>query len=401
MTARPRQAVVAGVAEHAPERKFAGPEQFTVEQWADLARMALDDAGLESQDVDGLVCSTDVFEAVHMVPSLLAEYCGWDLACAEQVDLGGASAVGMVWRAAAMVESGVCQTVVCALPFRPRPAAPDGVVDLGNVLGRADDVWGAPAPEHDYPYGNRGPTASFALVNSRYDQLFTGGPEARAKLVSDQRRSAAITPGAVHFGKPIAPEDVLASRVIAPPIRLLEVVMPCTGGAAIVVTMRERARSDVRPVSVAGFGEAVSYKLPTYAQGDVTDMPLTGASRRAFEMARITPAEIGTAQLYDAYAIAVIMSLESAGFCPRGAGNDFVNERDLSFGGDFPCNTNGGQLGFGQAGNAGGMTHVIEAVRQIQGRAGDRQSDGVDSAFVSGSGGSMAAQGALILRGDA
>ena len=113
----------------------------------------------------------------------------------------------------------------------------------------------------------------------------------------------------------------------------------------------------------------------------------------------VVPESIDAAQIYDCYTITVLRSLEDAGFCRLGEGGAFVREHDFRYDGDFPVNTNGGQLAFGQAGIAGGMTHVIEAARQIQGRAGGRQQRRCDLAFVNGNGGMMSEQVSLILEG--
>jgi acetyl-CoA acetyltransferase len=104
-------------------------------------------------------------------------------------------------------------------------------------------------------------------------------------------------------------------------------------------------------------------------------------------------------QLYDCYTITVLLTIEDSGFCGKGEGLDFVLNHDLSYAGDFPCNTHGGQLGFGQPGLAGGMSHIVEAVAQIQGRAGDRQLSRHDTAYVSGTGGVMSEQTAVLLEG--
>jgi acetyl-CoA acetyltransferase len=104
-------------------------------------------------------------------------------------------------------------------------------------------------------------------------------------------------------------------------------------------------------------------------------------------------------ELYDCYSITALLSIEGAGFCKKGEGMAFVRDRDLSYTGDFPCNTHGGQLGMGQTGLSGGMSHVLEGVRQIQGRAGERQVSRRDTAYVSGTGGVMSEQGALVLVG--
>jgi acetyl-CoA acetyltransferase len=117
-------------------------------------------------------------------------------------------------------------------------------------------------------------------------------------------------------------------------------------------------------------------------------------------MAGIGRGDIDMASIYDCYTITVLMSLEDAGFCAKGTAMDFVASHDLTFRGDFPLNTGGGQLGYGQAGLAGGMHHVCDATRQIQGRAGAAQVIDCNRAFVSGNGGIMSEQTALVLRGD-
>jgi acetyl-CoA acetyltransferase len=182
---------------------------------------------------------------------------------------------------------------------------------------------------------------------------------------------------------------------------MLEIVRPVRGGAAVIVASPEVAqRSRHRPAWVSGYGEGVVHKSPQWAD-DILDPPLRRAAATAFRMAGLSPDQMDGAQIYDCYTIAVLMALEAAGFAPRGRGAELLRTRDLTFAGDFPLNTNGGQLGFGQAGGAGGMTHVIEGYRQIAGRAGARQIKDCAAMFVSGNGGIMSEQVALVLTGDA
>ena len=101
--------------------------------------------------------------------------------------------------------------------------------------------------------------------------------------------------------------------------------------------------------------------------------------------------------LYDCYTITVILTREDAGFCRKGDGGPFVADHDLTFSGDLPCNTHGGQLSYGQAGLAGGASHVTEAVVQLRGAAGDRQVRDCALALVNGNGGILAEQCTLIL----
>jgi acetyl-CoA C-acetyltransferase len=393
-------ACIVGFAERPPQRKFAGEPRLTVEQWAGLAADALADAGIESSEVDGIACAGDVVESSIFVPATVAEYCGWKVNFAERVDLGGASAVGMVWRAAAAIELGICNVVVCATVGEPRPPSPvPRPANSRLVYGASSNEWGSPQAEFDIPYGHVAQNSGYAMYAQRYHELYGWDERARAKIAADQRASACANPDAVFFGQPITVDDVLASRVISTPLHLLEIVMPCSGGAAFVVTSAERSRRGrQRPVAVTGFGERLTHKTPTYADS-MPHTPVADAARSAFGMAGVAPAAVDMVQVYDCYTITALLSIEDSGFCGPGEGLAFVRDHDLSYRGDFPCNTHGGQLGFGQGGLAGGMSHVIEAVRQIQGRAGDRQLARHDLAYVTGTGGVMSEQGALVLQG--
>jgi acetyl-CoA acetyltransferase len=117
-------------------------------------------------------------------------------------------------------------------------------------------------------------------------------------------------------------------------------------------------------------------------------------------MAGLGRSDVDIASIYDCYTITVLMSLEDAGFCAKGKGMSWINDHDLTCRGDFPLNTAGGQLSFGQAGMAGGMHHVVDGTRQIMGRAADAQVRECNVAFVTGNGGIMSEQVALLMRGD-
>jgi acetyl-CoA acetyltransferase len=394
-------AVIAGVVELPPQRRYDGPRLLTIEHWAELSRLALADANISSGAVDGLIC-TELRESEMFAPATIAEYLGWSLNFAERIDLGGASPVGMVWRAAAAIEMGVCETVVCAVPARPRPRppAPAPRRDGGwTSFGASSTTWGSPQAEFEIPYGHLGQNAGYAMIANRYAAEFGYDPRATAKIAVDQRTNACANPAAVFHGKPITVDDVLASKLVADPLHLLEIVMPCYGGAAIVVTTQERARrSRHRPVHVVGCGEHLSHKSPAFAP-DLVRTPIGPAADRAFSMAGIARRDVDVVQLYDCYTITVLLTIEDAGFCAKGEGMAFVRERDLTWRGDFPTNTGGGQLGFGQSFAAGGFCQVIEAVQQIRGSAPGRQVRDCDIAFVSGTGGIMSEQTAVVLRG--
>jgi len=395
-------AAIVGYEEWPTSRRARTEPAFELDQWAQLAAGALRDCGLEPRDVDGLVC-TGLREADKFAPSTLVEYLGCEVSFAERVDLGGAAAVSMVGRAAMAIEAGVAEVVVCAIPWGPVPRS---AVDEGasasprHDFGTSSEVWGAPQAEFDVPYGNVGQNAGYALIAQDYRSRFGLDERALAKIVSDLRRNSATNPGAAFHGVPITEDEILQSPMIAEPLRLFDIVMPCFGGSAIVITSIDRARDCAhRPVRVSGFGERSSFKSPTWAP-DLLATPGAAASEAAFAMAGVRPREVDLAQAYDCYTISAVLALEDAGFCERGEGCGFVADHDLTWTGDFPLNTHGGQLACGQPGLAGGMSLVIEGVRQTMRRAKGRQLPACDTVWVSGTGGVMSVQSSLVLRGD-
>jgi len=236
-------AAIVGHAERRPERRFSGERRFSLEQWADLAADALEDAGIDTREVDGIVCSREIRESTIFVPATVAEFCGWSVNFAEWIDLGGASGVGMIWRAAAAIEVGACEVVVVALTGQPTPPPPTPApFNPASVYGSSSASWGSPQAEFELPFGNIAQNCGYGMYAQRYHELYGWDERARAKIAVDQRASASAHPDAVFHGQPITVDDVLGSRMIASPLHLLEIVMPCTGGAAFVVTSRERAR---------------------------------------------------------------------------------------------------------------------------------------------------------------
>ena len=375
---------------------------FALEALAQLAAETVDDAGFDKHEVDGLAIAA-VPEAPLFAPSAVAEYLGITSNFNEIVDLGGATAAGMVWRAAAAIEAGMCEAVLCLCPAVPAPAAPGSapVASRKKIsVYMGGEAWGSPQALYDIPSGLVAAAPSYALIAKRYMAEFGLDELTLARLAVHARHNAQANPAALFYGKPITTDDVMASRMLVDPIKLLDSVMPCYGGAAVLVAGSERARRGRhRPARISGYGERLSHRSVTYMP-DLLDPPLRLASERAYRMAGVLPRSVDLASVYDCFTITVLLTLENAGFCARGAGAAFVNEHDFRFdGGDLPLNTHGGQLGFGQPGLAGGMSHVVEAVRQLQGRAAARQLRHCEIAYCNGNGGMMSEHVALILEG--
>ncbi|MDT5119383.1 MAG: acetyl-CoA C-acetyltransferase [Mycobacterium sp.] len=400
MTGLRGEAAIIGIAELPAQRRPAEPPLFTLDQYALLAKLAVEDAGVDPAHINGLL-THGVAESAMFAPATLCEYLGLALDFGERVDLGGATSAGMIWRAAAAIELGICDAVLAVVPgsasvpqSEQRPAA------APNWYGASSNNYGSPQAEFEIPYGNLGQNAPYAQIAQRYAAEYGYDPTAAAKIAVDQRTNACAHPGAVFHGTPITVDDVLASPMIADPIHMLETVMRVHGGVGVLLANADLARrSRHRPVWVKGFGEHIAFKTPTYAD-DLLHTPIARASDKAFAMSGLNRSDVDIASIYDCYTITVLMSLEDAGFCAKGQGMSWVAEHDLTHRGDFPLNTAGGQLSFGQAGMAGGMHHVVDGARQVMGRAGDAQVPDCDTAFVTGNGGIMSEQVALIMRGD-
>ena len=227
-----RAAAMIGFTEWAPQRVWPEP-MFGMEACARLAAEALADAGIEKDEVDGLVIG-GLQESPLFPPLALAEYLGVEANFGEVVDIGGASSAGMIWRAAAAIEVGLCDTVLVLVPSTPGPSEAElkGDKDAANRKMifppyLAGDSWGSPQGQYDIPYGLVAAAPSFAMVAQRYMAQYGVKPETLAKIAVDQRRSANQNPKAQFFQKSLTVEEVLASPMICDPVHLPEMVMAC------------------------------------------------------------------------------------------------------------------------------------------------------------------------------
>jgi acetyl-CoA C-acetyltransferase len=349
-----------------------------------LTADVLKDAGLEKKDLDGLLVGMPFADPGMIYPASLAEVLGINPRMLNVVDIGGASAAGMIWRAAAAIDAGMCNAVMCI------------VADL-NKMGDQKVPVVSVQREFEAPYGNIGANCGYAMIANRHMYEYGTTPQQMAKVAVDQRKSAVKNPLAAFGDKLITIDDVLNSRMIVDPLHLFEIVSPCSGGSAVIVASPEVARRAKNPpVWLIGAGEYSNHASITYAPS-ITDSPIAPAADAAFKMAGVAREDIDLVCPYDCYTITVLISLEDAGFCKKGHAGQFVMEHDLSYAGDFPCNTHGGQLSFGQPGLGGGMSHVTEGIRQLMGRGEARQVKDATLAWVNGNGGIMSEQASLIL----
>ncbi len=377
------KAAIVGLAELKPWKE-APPDITPLKLMSRLTVEAIADSGLEKKDIDGFLVGMPFADPGMLYPASACEVLGINARMLNQVDIGGASPAGMVWRAAAAIDAGMCNAVLCI------------VADL-NKLGDQRVPVVSVQREFEAPYGNIGANCGYAMVAHRHMYEYGTKPEQMAKIAVDQRANALKNPLATFNDKPLTIEDVLSSRMIVDPLHIYEIVSPCSGGSAVIVASPELAkRSKNPPAWLLGAGEFSNHASITYAPS-LTDSPVKPAADLAFKMAGVERRHIDLVCPYDCYTITVLVTLEDAGFCKKGQGGSFVMEHDLTYAGDFPCNTHGGQLSFGQPGLGGGMSHVTEATRQLMGRGEARQVKDAKLAYVNGNGGIMSEQVSLIL----
>lgn len=377
-------AAIVGIAELAPSKSPEG--RIPLDLITEVSMAAIADAGISSRDVDGLVVCPAMMQYSMLWPSVVAEHLGLAPDYLDFVDLGGATSCAMIARAATAVVSGRCSTVLCVNGDTWDPK--------GMYLKPPPLV--SPLRDFTMPYGAAGANGDYAMAAKLHMARYGTTSRQLAKIAADQRTSAQKNPIALFRDKPLTVDQVLASPLVCDPLHLLEVVMPCSGAEAVIVTGADRSRDlPHRPAWVLGFGEHL--EPDPFQRPDYLTTPVVESARLAFAMAGLTPRDVTLAEIYDCYTSAVLIELEDAGFCAKGEGGPFLEAHDLTFAGDFPLNTHGGMLSFGQPGLGGGMTLVVEGARQVMRRAGERQVARSDVAFVHGNGGTFTEECSLIL----
>lgn len=353
---------------------------------AEAAFGAIRDAGLEAGDIDGVLCAYSFTEPHLMLASVFCEYAGLSPKFCAASQAGGASACIMVMQAAALVASGQCSHVlVVAGDNRLTGLSRDGAVAALAEVGH---------PQFERPFGISVP-ASYALVAQRYMHDYGVTSEQLAAIAVEHRRHAGRHPKA-HKREPISIDDVLNSRVISSPLRMLDCCLVSDGGAALVISRRPAGDRSRPAVEILGAGQGHTHEH-IVAAPSLVDFGCKASSAQAFAAAGLMPADIDVALIYDSFTITLLVELESIGFFARGEAGPAALQGALGLGGALPCNTHGGLLSYGHSGAAGGMFHAVEAVHQLRGQADVRQVDGARLAFVHGDGGILSAHCSLVL----
>ena len=358
------------------------PEGSTpVDVMGNAALAALDDAGLTTADVDGLLAASTQLPWASVS---LGEFLGVQPRYSDSTQLGGSSFMAHLHHAALAITGGACEVAVIGYGSTQRT--------VGRAKASVQEVDPAEAP-----YRPMNPVTAYALAASRHMYEFGTTREQLAEVAVAARKWAQRNPDAWSRND-LTVEDVLAARMVADPLGVKDCCLVTDGGAAVVVTSGERARSLTdKPVYLLGAGEAHSHRHISHMP-DLVRTSAVDSGARAFEMAGLTPADVDVLQLYDAFTITPILFLEDLGFCAKGDGGPFVSGGRIAPGGELPLNTNGGGLSYQHPGMYG-LLAIVEAARQLRGES-TGQVDGAHVALAHGNGGVLSTQ-CTVLLGDA
>jgi acetyl-CoA acetyltransferase len=361
------------------------PHKGVLQLHAEAALNALEDAGIDKREVDGVFTC-----GAGWSPSMqVAEYLGIEPRYTDSTAVGGSSFVIHVEHAAAAIATGLIDVALIthgesghSSRFRPGGGRP------------ANDPW-FPSSQFEAPYHVGGPPSTYALACMRHMHQYGTTHEQLAEIAVATRKWAMLNPKAM-MRDPLSIDDVLSSRWVSYPFHLLDCCLVTDAGGAIIITSAERARDcKKKPVWVLGSGEATTH-MSMVNQPDLTTTPAAISGPRAFQMAGVRHKDIDVVEVYDSFTYTALVTLEALGFCKPGEGGAFVSGQRTAPGGDFPMNTSGGGLSYTHPGMFG-MFLLIEATRQLRGECYERQVPGAKLALVNGTGGAMSSTGTLIL----
>jgi acetyl-CoA acetyltransferase len=365
------RAAISGVGETAYTR---GTTRSGLALQLEASLRAIDDAGLKPTDIDGII---PYFPGGGIAEDFVANLGLPDLTLSAFIPMGGATCVAALQTAAMAVATGVCRNVLISVGRTGYSGA-----RVSTRLQQFPQF--ALAAEFEAPIGMFAPAQLYAQGARRHMELYGTTPRHFAEVAVTIRQHAILN-GNVVMNKPLTVEEHHASRMISDPFRLFDCSLESDGGAAVIVSASDHARSLRKPlVTIMGVAEGHPESPASIAQRpDLLEFGLVKAAKRGYEMAGVGPKDMDVAEIYDCFTFTVIRQLEILGFCKTGEGGPFVMDGRIGLGGELPVNTHGGLL---SQGHVVGLNHVIELTRQLRGEAGRAQVKEAEMGLVTGYG---------------
>jgi acetyl-CoA acetyltransferase len=316
-----------------------------------------------------------------------AEYLGIRPTYVDSTSIGGVSFIAHLGHAATAIAAGISE--VALITYGSTALSDNTAIGTGKSLTISGST------SFELPYGQT-VVGCYALAAQRHAYEYGSTDAQRAEVSVATRKWASLNPYAM-FQKELTIDEVVNSRVISSPLRMLECCIISDGGGAVVLTSAKRAK-DLRqqPAYVLGYGEALGHGHNISQMSDFTDSHARISGEKAFKMAGVKPEDIDVAEIYDSFTITAMLNLEGLGFCPKGESGNFVSGQRTAPGGDFPMNTDGGGLSSNHPGMRG-IFLLIEAVRQLRGDCEARQVPGAKLAVAHATGGVLSCCATAIL----
>lgn len=355
----------------------------TLDLMSMAAEQAVADAGLQRRDIDGILCGYSTVQPHIMLSTVFAEHFGIQPKYAHAVQVGGGTGMAMTMLAHILVGAGEAKNILVVagenrVTGQTRDAAVQSLAQVGH-------------PQYEVPLGPTIP-AYYGLVASRYMHEHNVSEEDLAVLAVLMREHALAHPGA-QFHEPITVADVMASKPIATPLKLLDCCPVSDGGAAFVISRDDTSKYGVK---VIGAGQAHTHQYVTTAPA-LADLGAAPALARAKEDRGIAIKDVRYAAIYDSFTITLAMLIEDLGLAKRGEAAARARNGDFGVKGALPMNTHGGLLSYGHCGVGGAMAHVAETHLQMTGRAGKRQVKDASLALLHGDGGVLSSHVSMFL----
>ena len=354
---------------------------------ANAALKAMSDANIKPSQIDGVLAGSSFASPFHRFAVALSEYLGIRPTFSNTFQASGATAATMFNIAAAAIHGGLAETVLIA--------GGDSLLTGLTTENALRSMTESRDQQYEMPFGIP-PANTFAMTAHRHMKEFGTTSEQLAKVAVVMRQHAINTPGA-QMSVPITVDDVLCSKMVSTPYHKLDCSLISDGGAAFIVTSAHRAHDlNSKPIYILGAGECHPYEH-IFLAPELTSTGSAESSKKAYQMAGITPRDIDVAGIYDCFTGTLIMLLEDLGFCQKGEGGPFVESGNITYGGLLPTNTHGGLLSFAHPGNPGHLFHFAEVINQLRGQCGPRQVPGAKIGIAHGIGAGFATNATTIL----
>jgi acetyl-CoA acetyltransferase len=342
----------------------SGRSVVTLATEASLAAIA--DAGLEPDDIDGIIrCDFDVVTHNDLANSLgLTELTYWG-----NNGPGGSAPCAMIGQAVGALLSGQATNV---LVYRSMNGRSGFRLGKGRLQGASGPIGGNGSLEEFFvPYGLVSHGQTWALQARRHMHEHGTTSDQLGAIAVTCRERANANPGAQMHGRPMTLADYRAAPMVSSPLRLPDYCLETDGACAVVVTTTERARHlPNTPIMISAVTQAVTPGMqgglasPVLMRPNPMLLPSVNVAAKLYERSGMGPEDIDVAQLYDCFTITVLVQLEDYGFCKPGEGGGFAASGAIGLDGSLPINTSGGNLSDGYI---HGMSHIVEGVAQLRG----------------------------------